>query len=245
VIAIRTGSLCVLAVLASTAVLALSLSLPPSPVSLPLSLTLKPLPSPVPVTVPASVPAVPEPDWIPWYGSCARPTASARGELLRRVYAWITRVRPGWLADDSDPSVRFGCVDRGGIVLDVQLDDDAHPYPERGVWWVLRVTPRAIRVIASLTGAARDAWMEDSEQDSLTTLALVDLDGDGVSDPILLTDRRLGGAVHAEDTLRTPGRLIGTSDSDIVALGLSGKRLEVAIGDVHRCIGARGRWARC
>ncbi len=112
-------------------------------------------------------------------GSCARPTARERAALIKAVAA----ADPAMRADELS-YVRFGCKEKGGIILDLTHEGDRY-----GTWKVLHASkPGAkarISVLASYRGIRSVDWMVGNNPVRLDTMALADLDGDGTRDALL------------------------------------------------------------
>jgi hypothetical protein len=184
------------------------------------------------------------------YGACDRPSASTAGALRRRVQHFIDS-RVGTPAETDEEAIFFGCMEPGGIIVDARADRG-----QSGDWWVLRVTPDAIRVLAHARGTAFMHWMEWADERSVHTAALLDLDGDGALEAVLTAQAREGGAVSGSYVVRVARgnrtTVVGTLEGNLTVEGLEGDSLAVRTTaeppdatEVRRCVGARGPWRRC
>jgi hypothetical protein len=150
-------------------------------------------------------------------GPCTRPTADEKAALVKRLDAWtahaIARAKPTGALDD----VAFGCMDHGAIIVDTSRDVRVGG-SDQGHAWTLRVTPTAITIVDHMQGDARATWMEWAAENTVATLALVDLDGDGVLDPVWAEQEHEGGASASEYTIKTgapPGVTVASVHGDI------------------------------
>jgi hypothetical protein len=195
---------------------------------------------------PAAPPAAPHrsESWIPAYGACTRPDQAAQDLIDTRVRAWVDRTTHDWLADD-DPSVWYGCVDHGAIVVNVEADPAPVYGHHESRWWVLRITDRAIDVIASQRGP--ELGDPNAPLRQVEAIALVDLDGDGVLEPII---ERYDGTLDVETTVSAERRgqlqVVGRHADYILGSETRDGRLaiEMEAGEWY-CVGARGRWRAC
>ena len=116
-------------------------------------------------------------------GPCVRPTDTERTALQRVIAA----ASPG--ARAASVMLGFGCQDPGGIVVDVSYDRAARGSDREGVWRVVHVAGTRVTTLAELTRRlARDPddFGASTNRSDVKTLALIDLDGDGTHDPILV-----------------------------------------------------------
>ena len=130
---------------------------------------------------------------IPAIGACTRPTAAQRASLEARV-----RANGGIAA--------FGCVEPTGIVLDVTDDVRDKTGHRTGVWSVVRASaPAADATLTTLRhyeGTSSQDFMEWANEVTVSTQALVDIDGDGTLDAVIVRDQHEGGARRHDLTVR-------------------------------------------
>jgi len=140
---------------------------------------------------------------------CKRPDDAQAARLQARVERWVAALHPRASWADDGVHLTFGCFERDGLVLDVHVDarlgDDA-----RGYYWVVRLHDGALTVVAAQVGSACADYMEWAREDSVGTLALVDLDHDGDLDPLVVRQLREGGATAYESIFygERAGRLV-------------------------------------
>jgi hypothetical protein len=245
-------AICVLAIASTAAVLVVPRSSPRP------RLVRTPVPLLVPVVMPAKPapaslvsPIDPSATWIPAYGTCTRPDRDAQAVIDARVRVWVDRAWKDVVPEE--PITYYGCMDRGSIVVNA-LADAVYVHGERiARWWVLRLTDRAIEVLAS----ARGASLLDSDAHAVShqvdTFALADLDGDGRLEPII--ERYDSGddtRASQTDVLVLVGnrlRLVGHTEGYVRGAAMAHGKLVVDVestsGRAQYCVGARGRWARC
>jgi hypothetical protein len=119
-------------------------------------------------------------------GPCERPTEAERTTLRRAIAASTKEGRPASLM------LGFGCKDRDGIVVDVSYDRATRGTHREGVWRVVHVdgTAASARVMTLVELTRLLASDPDDgfgmDHTDVKTLALIDLDGDGSHDPILV-----------------------------------------------------------
>lgn len=208
-------------------------------------------------------------DEIPALGPCQRPSADERAALRQRVLAWIEQSTAGFEHPAEEPaqlSLRFGCVEPAGIVIAAQMDRETKQRsrshaPDVGHWWTLRATPASIAILSETRGLATLRYNAYDRKLFQETLALADLDGDGVLDPLVARIDRAGIALNAAIQLsvvgsRTNKRTAVAAFGDEVApalvqgAGRSGP-IVLEIADnfaavrAFRCVGATLTLARC
>ncbi|HEY4183076.1 MAG TPA: hypothetical protein VGM90_39910 [Kofleriaceae bacterium] len=140
---------------------------------------------------------------------CARPDDKERAAITKRVRATV----------DSGAWLSFGCEDRNGIVVDATFDT-AKKRRDGGTdltghWKILRVSAKKITTLYTLDGESSQNWMEWSNEQSVSTWALVDLDGDGVHDIISLRTVHEGGSSSSDIDVE----LRRSSDNKLITLG--------------------------
>ncbi len=143
----------------------------------------------------------PSTDEITAYAACTRPSASDKKAIQAQVIDWVNRANPKEIGDpDSEVGVVYGCVEKNGIVLDVQSDRDLKSDPHRhvGRWWTVRKKDAAFQVLAQVSGTATIDAMEWASEPSMGTLALIDLDHDGLLDVISRHTEHEGGAILSD-----------------------------------------------
>ncbi|MEZ4403049.1 MAG: hypothetical protein R3B06_23705 [Kofleriaceae bacterium] len=132
-------------------------------------------------------------------GPCRRPSAAERAAMTRRIARTATMV--------DEPSLRFGCVDPGGVIVDLAFERASRGAPARQerVSQVLRLSgPTAtapVTVLAQRVGVSILDVGEYVEARSVSTRVLVDLDGDGQADPLIDDEVGEGGAAVVASTL--------------------------------------------
>jgi hypothetical protein len=194
----------------------------------------------------AALPAADVTDDIPAIGTCRRPDAAERTEVLAHVTGWIAKSGLG-----GEPELRFGCDELTGTLVDVHLDV-AHA----GYWWTLRVSPDHVDRLVEVTGISSDDWMEWAWETSASTLALADLDGDGRLDVVTARDSHEGGGVLHEIelsavTTRTGKRTVIASLGDHIAANTDTGALVLAITSHatertgFRCVGRDLKLGSC
>ncbi len=211
-------------------------------------------------------------------GPCTRPTPAQRRQLEQRLTAWVARQRPGWRWLDAGPAddaagpapapapieVRPGCVEPGGLVVDVQADLQRGSR-RVGHWWVVRVGADTLAaaapsarvtsptVIGHAQGCAHVDCMEWSWTERIETLGLVDLDGDGGSEAILARSAyEVGGppVQRLEVWRRGRPRVVGEVTGRVHLAVRIGPAVELVLApDVgaptRRCVDATSRWVAC
>ena len=201
-------------------------------------------------------------------GPCTRPSPEARVAVQDRIEAWIDRTYPAEKRDLGTPDepqawggLQFGCVERAGLVVDVQADLVGRAGRRAGHDWTLRVKPGSIEVLGKATGTAIDDVMEWAPIETVGTLALVDLDRDGLLDPILARDSTEGGGAPNVTlqvgtgrgrNLRAVGHHHGAIDVAAVQPGLADGIVVVHLEPsfmekrtFYRCVRAKGPWTVC
>jgi hypothetical protein len=196
----------------------------------------------------AKYPVAAETTDIPAIGTCRRPDDTERAEVSAHIASWIAK---SGLTPVDPPEIRFGCDELTGTLVDVHIDV-AHT----GTWWTLRVASDHIERVVEVTGESSMDWMEWAWETSASTLALVDLDGDGRLDVVTTRDSHEGGAVMHEIelsavTTRTGKRTVIASVGDHVSANIDTGALVVAITShteqrtAFRCIGPSLALGRC
>ncbi|HEY4059370.1 MAG TPA: hypothetical protein VGM39_22285 [Kofleriaceae bacterium] len=115
-------------------------------------------------------------------GNCERPTDIERASIAKRVRAVTSRYA----------QLSIGCKERDGIVVDATYDTGSERL--EGHWKILRVTPTKIATLDSMSGESEQYWMEWSTEQQVFTLALVDVDGDGIKDVVTARTEHEGGS---------------------------------------------------
>ncbi len=193
---------------------------------------------------------------IPANGPCLRPTAAEKAALATRLEAWSVRAVRYHVDWDRFGPIGFGCVERGGLVVDVSRHVN-HRAHQRGHWWTLRVSPRAIEVLDHVEGDSMDYWSEGSRENYLRTLMLVDLDGDGALDPVRARVEHEGSAPYDEVVVTTGARPLAVGHA-VGAVWVASPQppptartlvlgIEVQGEDrvVFRCVTSASAWAPC
>jgi hypothetical protein len=208
-------------------------------------------------------------DTIPALGPCQRPAADERAALRARVLAWIERTTASFEHPAEEPeqlSLRFGCVEPAGIVIAAQMDRETKQRtrshaPDVGHWWTLRATKDSITALSETRGLATLRYGAYSKKLFQDTVALADLDGDGVLDPLVARTSREGLALSADIQLsvvpsrtnkRTavaafgdevaPARVQGATRSGPVVLEIVDRFAAVR---AYRCVDATLALTRC
>src|SRR5262249_12708826 len=87
----------------------------------------------------------------------------------------------------------FGCGDGAGMLADVHADvnppDGSHP--RRGHWWVLRIADRITPLVSAIGVSSTDRF-EWEDENTVATLAELDLDHDGKLDAVMKTQSHYG-----------------------------------------------------
>ncbi len=140
------------------------------------------------------------------FGPCRRLDVPQQAAVTARIRTWMAKAYAadnGNLYDDA-PKVAFGCADtQHGIIVDVQADRGRPPQHPIGRWWTLRVGDD-IKVLAELKGSPESYFSEYAIERTLHTIALADLDHDGVLDPIVTRVDHEGGSSTNRIELLTP-----------------------------------------
>lgn len=209
----------------------------------------------------AEVPAEATPldeDDIAALGPCTRPTAAQRAAIATRVRAWILRTNPRALRDreEQQQTLRFGCVERAGMVVDVEAQLELKR-GRVGRSWTLRVAPARTAVIADAGCAAVDC-AERTDAATVATMVLADLDGDRRLDPVITRD-------HYDDEppsydVLVGSRVVGRFEGGVVLAELqplaasppAGERAVVLALEtghdgevVYRCATTAAAWGNC
>lgn len=131
---------------------------------------------------------------IPAFGACARPTADERAQIARAITAADH--------DAKDAPLAFGCKDPNGIIVDVAYDRKGRDDRLTGVWKIVRASSPAanahVTTLVQYIGESQEYWMEWSNEVSVSTNLLVDLDGDGDHDAVIARNIHEGGARGSE-----------------------------------------------
>lgn len=159
---------------------------------------------------------------IPAFGPCTRPDPDAQAKLRPRIEAWLRQHWPAREAEEP-PVLTFGCVDRGGAIVDIAVDtaEKGKKQANKGHWLTVRAAER-IAVVVETDGIPSTwggEWAISTEQH---TLALADLDRDGVVDVISVKSEHEGGAMTTDLTLTTVLSTGGRKTS-----GVFGNRIEI------------------
>jgi hypothetical protein len=184
-------------------------------------------------------------DEISALGTCKRPGEAERARLAKLVV-------PADVAADSVYYVRVGCEDAGGVVVEASYDRK-----REGVWTVSRVAGSKVTTLASYRGTSIQDYMEWANEVSVSVGALVDVDGDGVHDALVVRNIHEGGASHNEQELS----LWSSRSGRTTPLGTFGDTVAVARGRVsapivlsilrndepprYRCVEANGTLDLC
>lgn len=145
----------------------------------------------------------PTPTEIPAFGPCTRPDPDAQAKLRTRIEAWLRQQWPAREAEEP-PLLTFGCVDRGGAIVDIAVDtaDKGKKQANKGHWLTVRVADR-IAVVIETDGIPSTWGGEWAISTELHTMALADLDRDGVFDVVSVRSEHEGGAMTTDLTLTT------------------------------------------
>jgi hypothetical protein len=190
-------------------------------------------------------------------GACERTSAAETKQLARRIQRWIDARFPHEQSA-SGVELEVGCKSPRGIIVDVSDERGRRAKrPERETHrsFVLRARPDGLDVLAEKEAEGSDRAMEWSDEGSVETLALVDLDGDGVLDAVIDHVEHEGGARHSGHTIEA---IRSTTGVRMAIASMSGE-LEVATRDAapvvlglgaewtleHVCLGNDGTLARC
>src|SRR5688572_1265653 len=135
------------------------------------------------------------PTRIPAAGACERLTAMQQTQLRSRLAAWIDQT----YSDEKrgakiELEFRSGCVEPDGLVVDMNVDRTRKAGGRLSRWWIVRVTTGDIAILAERTSEAKIDWMEWSNMGTISVLALVDLDRDGVREVVWTRTDKEGGA---------------------------------------------------
>lgn len=201
---------------------------------------------------------------IPALGTCVRPTDEQRATLLTTASAWITQAEPRYAV--GVPTMTVGCVEKTGIVVDLQADltpRGTKPSGGKGAtgfWWTLRIDGAKLTTLDRVTGPALESWMEWVQERSLSTVVLADLDKDGLLDVVSARVSHEGGSMLENYDVSVfptakPGKLSQGESSSVairptrpqpvlaagtVVLALEGKESHDAT-----CVTAARGWSRC
>lgn len=138
------------------------------------------------------------------FGPCTRPDLAEQARLRTRIEA---ELRARWPGDEPDepPELTFGCIDRAGAIVDVAVDTHAKATPQsaKGHWLTVRVAGSKVTTVVESTGIPSTWGAEWAISTVRSTLALADLDGDGVFDVISVEQLHEGGAVSNDLTVTT------------------------------------------
>lgn len=190
-------------------------------------------------------------------GPCVRPTADERTTLGRAIAATTPGARPGSLM------LGFGCKDPGGIVVDVAYERAASGKRVDGVWRIVHADAATagahVTTLAEVVRLLASSPDDVVDQRKVSTLALIDLDGDGSLDPIVARD--LATSMHRDIELavwlstRRSMTAMGTV-LDVVSIDVPHDqaspplvlRIRPFAPDLHvtyRCVEAGGTLDRC
>jgi len=191
---------------------------------------------------------------LPALDACQRPSASGQAALTAQVTQTL-KLR------HAPISLAFGCMSAAGIIVDVHHDDGGRFQAE--VWNVVRVRDHELTSIAEGRGVTSDQSSEWSTKLAIYTLALVDVDGDGVQDAFIATNvHTVGGrrndislALWSSKTgaLRKLGALPGDDVSLAISQPRDGRPLIVQLHtygdragqDTYRCLLPTGALTLC
>lgn len=148
-------------------------------------------------------------------GPCERLNETERAAVEKRVAAFL----------HHGASLVFGCKDPDGTIVDATWDDV--PKKRRQTWTVMRVSAKSVSTIATYSGQPQVDWSEWADEQTLSTLALADVDGDGKRDVVLRHTKQEGGSMGFEWELSVQR----SSDHKLVKLGsLHGTDIHIARG---------------
>jgi hypothetical protein len=191
-------------------------------------------------------------------GACERTSAAETTQLARRIQRWIDARFPHEQSASGGVELEVGCKSPRGIIVDVSDERGPraeNPQRETHRSFVLRARRDGLDVLAEKEAEGSDRAMEWSDEGSVATLALVDLDGDGVLDAVIDHVEHEGGAQHSGHTIEVVRSTTGVH----MAIASWSGELEVATRDtaplvlglgadwtlVHACLGNDGTLARC
>jgi hypothetical protein len=180
--------------------------------------------------------------------------------MRSRIGAWIDRQYPRERSVPDFPlAIAAGCKTRQGIVVDAHAERGPRtkdPLATIRRTFVLRVSPGQIEKLAEKQAEGSDRAMEWSDEGSVETLALVDLDGDGVQDVVIDHLEHEGGAIHSGYTIevlrsRNAARVqVASFYGDLSVVGNPTGPLVLAVGSTdvnheYACLGDDLKLARC
>ena len=132
-------------------------------------------------------------------GPCVRPAPDERKAVARAIAAADH--------DAKGADLTFGCKDPTGIVVNVAYDRIRGRDERTGVWRVVRASSTAetarVTTLAQYTGTSTQDYMEWAIEMNVRAAVLVDLDGDGNHDAIIVRSGHEGGGSHFEVVLAT------------------------------------------
>lgn len=201
------------------------------------------VPKPIAYVDPGIYPPPVEVAMLPAFGPCTRPDDSEQAKLRARVEAWVRTSYPleGFDKEGGVTAIGFGCVDRAGVIVDITVDTwlkkqqrrvapgEAPPGfeistpPSRGRWLTVRVAPAGVTTLIETTGIPSTHGGEWAWKTTQKTLALADLDRDGVFDVISVHEEWDVGNVHHHLGLTT---VLGTGAK--ATFGTFGDYVELA-----------------
>jgi hypothetical protein len=193
-------------------------------------------------------------------GACVRPTDDEQRALTAQVDAFVARKVPRRRPVADQPTrIRWGCVDPGGVVVDVYTTgQEGKEAVERA--WTLRVAPAAVTSVAELVACRGDNCTGDpgGMWPQLTVL-LAQLDADRDRDPVIVREAKdhteLDVSYDVLVGVRAPATLAGNFHSSLeVAEWQPAADDHVAViryspalspEPVLGCVGASGPVATC
>ncbi|MFO0750953.1 MAG: hypothetical protein U1F43_35565 [Myxococcota bacterium] len=137
-------------------------------------------------------------------GPCKRPDAARKDALRKKVDAWLAKLAPQKPGVSASIDLVYGCDD-ANVFARVERTESSESEPgETAKAWIVALGGDEVRVLQH--DDAIESGSEWTARHALELLAMVDLDHDGVSDPVTMTESKdEGGSSSGTYDLFVPG----------------------------------------